>query len=218
MIRPFIPPILIFLAKKIRLLVIPDYELKKVKIDLINSQLFRGEENFYDDLNLSNITVYAEIGCGRSSVFLSQNYNCHIKCVDTSKEWLELVRESLTEPNNVELVHVDLGNLKRWGRPESYVKAENIKTYANSIFVGEKPDFILIDGRFRVFCFLTSLLNSEQNTIIIFDDYNNRPHYHIVEEIIKPVERRDRQAKFVVGEFDRLAAIKLLDKFEYVMD
>ena len=32
-------------------------------------------------------------------------------------------------------------------------------------------DCVLVDGRFRVCCFLTSLKNAEQGTRIIFDDY-----------------------------------------------
>jgi len=56
-------------------------------------------------------------------------------------------------------------------------------------------------------------------TKIIFDDYSNRPHYHVVEEIIKPIEACGRQVLFVVPTNVATDKIKeMLTKFEYVID
>ena len=84
---------------------------------------------------------------------------------------------------------------------------------------GFSPDVVLIDGRFRVACFLYALIHTKPGTVIIFDDYADRPEYHVVEEVISPVEVDQRQAKFVRpnGELSKAAA-HLLDKFEFVMD
>jgi hypothetical protein len=38
-----------------------------------------------------------------------------------------------------------------------------------------KPDLVLIDGRFRLACFLHPLLAAAPGTPILFDDYTNRP-------------------------------------------
>jgi len=82
-----------------------------------------------------------------------------------------------------------------------------------------KPDLVLIDGRFRVACFLHSLLNAEPGTRIIFDDYNNRPHYHLVEEFCPTEEREGRQALFLVpDQLDRSAIVAEEERFLYVRD
>ena len=84
------------------------------------------------------------------------------------------------------------------------------------------PDVVLIDGRFRVCCFLTSLLNAKESATLIFDDYyKNRQHYHFIERFIKPDQRCGRQAFFTVPNKEKLdsALISLaIDKFRFVMD
>ncbi|MDB2388614.1 hypothetical protein N9W47_05090, partial [Alphaproteobacteria bacterium] len=82
-----------------------------------------------------------------------------------------------------------------------------------------KADVILIDGRFRVACFIYSLLNAEEGSVIIFDDYINRSFYHVVEEIVPRFDECGRQAVFKVPkQFNINLAKKLLDKFIYVFD
>ena len=74
-----------------------------------------------------------------------------------------------------------------------------------------------MDGRFRVACFLTSLLNADAGSIIIFDDYTLRPEYHIVEIFEKPIEINKRQAAFQVsGNYDSKELQFYIDKFEFV--
>ena len=80
-------------------------------------------------------------------------------------------------------------------------------------------DVILIDGRFRVACFLYCLLKSKPGSVKICDDYTNRSYYHIVEEIIPFFDVYGRQAAFKVPKkFNNNEANKLLDKFIYVFD
>ena len=82
-------------------------------------------------------------------------------------------------------------------------------------------NFILIDGRLRVLCFLVSLKKCNSGTKIIFDDYVNRKFYHIVEELIKPSSNDGRQCLFEVGDKKDLDMIKLdflINKFNYILD
>jgi len=63
------------------------------------------------------------------------------------------------------------------------------------------------------------LLNAEEGSVIIFDDYTNRPYYHVVEEIVSRFDECGRQAVFKVPkQFNINLAKKLLDKFIYVFD
>ena len=84
-----------------------------------------------------------------------------------------------------------------------------------------KPDFVLIDGRFRVASFLTSIKFCDDGCKIIFDDYANRPHYHVVEEIIKPIKIFGNQALFEIKDRNSLQENEidqLLTSFEHVRD
>ena len=54
------------------------------------------------------------------------------------------------------------------GTPEGYKYRHNFKKYLNGIWEKSfKPDLVLVDGRFRVACFLTSLLKADKGSIII---------------------------------------------------
>ena len=82
-----------------------------------------------------------------------------------------------------------------------------------------KADVILIDGRFRVACFLFSLINAKEGSILILDDYVNRSHYHVVEEVLEVHKYCGRQAVFRVPRvFNKQLAQELLNNFTYVFD
>ena len=62
-------------------------------------------------------------------------------------------------------------------------------------------------------------MNAKEGSVIIFDDYMNRPHYHVVEEVLEVYENCGRQAVFKVPKvFNKQLAEELLKKFIYVMD
>jgi hypothetical protein len=106
------------------------------------------------------------------------------------------------------------------GRSLTYKRRDNFVQYVKSPWVrSATPDVVLIDGRCRVCCFFTSLLQATPGTIVVFDDYINRPHYHIVEELLVPFEWCGRQAIFSVPpDLDRQRALALADRFLYVTD
>lgn len=82
-----------------------------------------------------------------------------------------------------------------------------------------KPDLVLIDGRFRLACFLHSQLAAETGTPILFDDYTNRPQYHLVEEFCPIEQSEGRQVLFSVpAELDRETIGRELEGFLLVRD
>jgi len=181
---------------------------KNRKIDSFSS-LFRGEEDIFKKY-IPHVKIYGEYGCGQSTVYVCMHTKARIISVDTNKDWIERVKASIEDTSKVELIHVDLGPVREWGYPGSLSHSKDFINYSNSIWRRDKkicgvplfkhkPDFILIDGRFRVCAFLTSLINAKKGTLILFDDYLNRPHYHVVEQFIKPIELGKTQALFKVG-------------------
>ena len=183
----------------------------------INNSLFDGDSELFKKY-LDKSKIYGEYGVGVSTVFANRYNNKHTIAVDSDKNWILNIKKNLLDSNNLEITHIDLGKLKTWGTPEGYEFRQNFKKYLSAIWGKSlKPDIVLVDGRFRVACFLTSLLNADEGSIIIFDDYTVRPEYHIVEIFEKPIETNGRQAAFKVsGNYDTKELKYFIEKFEFV--
>lgn len=168
--------------------------------------------------SLDGAERYLEYGCGLSSEFVASNYDCQIRSVETSSEWAEKIQANLGQ--RADIFHVNLGPVGPWGRPEGYSHRQRFTDYCEAGFKDDyAPDVVLIDGRFRVAVFLTALLRVSPGTHMVFDDYPNRPHYHVVEEIILPVELSEQQAKFVrPTQIDAETVLRLRDGFIHVME
>ena len=182
--------------------------------------LFGGSEDLFREL-INKSQVYGEYGMGQSTINAMSNEHIKVFSVDSDRMWVEKI-QSICKRKKHHLKYVDLGGVREWGYPKDYSKRQNIKLYLNYIWnMEDKPDLVLIDGRFRVASFLTSLRECKVGTKIIFDDYGVRPNYHIVEDFIEPDRIFGTQAFFEVTSKDNLDISKLdklINKFEYVMD
>ncbi len=154
---------------------------------------------------LKHSRCYLEYGCGGSTV-----YACHeakvavIISVDSDRAWVENVASSLMNATSTLLIqHCDIGEVGDWGTPTSENNIHGFWKYMVAPWKIAKsgnhvPDTILVDGRFRVACFLYSLLSARVGTTILFDDYLNRPHYFVVENFCKLKELHGRMGVFTV--------------------
>jgi len=210
LLKKFIPPILISLYRRLRF---PD---KNPNI------LFDGDDTLFKELTRSAQT-YGEYGCGKSTKWVVNNTSAKVIAVDTSEEWVDVVRADNSEDTDrLNIQHVDLGDLGAWGRPIDYGKRASFSDYTDHLWNQDtKPDVVLVDGRFRVCCFLTSLKFAAEGTQILFDDYTNRPHYHVVEKYAARERECGRQCLFVVPEKSKLDFDELekdITAFRHVMD
>lgn len=195
-------------------------------IKLVNkrkSLLFDGEQNsLLFKKYIKSCKVYGEYGCGLSTDYVLKNTNCSIVSIDSSNEWVMLVKNRSNYSERLDIHYIDVGEIGDWGRPIDFKKRENFKVYTDQLWEQNlKPDLVLIDGRFRVACFLTCLLKAPIGTMIIFDDYTNRPEYHIVEEFLEIKESSGRQGIFIVEKLENIKEQiinELLDKFRFIMD
>ena len=172
-------------------------ELKKRFDDSI---LFDGDDGLFKSL-IKNIDTYFEYGCGKSTEYMYSYSSCNIYSVDTDLQWIKKIQQLTNgkKDKRLNLHWVDVGEVEQWGYPVSYLKRKFFYNYANNFYtLDKKPDLVLIDGRFRVFCFLTTLKNAPTGTKIIFDDYNNRPLYHVIEEFSPLLDKCGRQGLFEV--------------------
>ena len=138
---------------------------------------------------------YLEYGSGGSTILANQMVT-NLVSVDSDASFLADVRRKLEQNDRramTKLIHVNIGLTQHWGMPvftkptrrrvrrwEEYAKAP--WRYFRTI--GQQPDLILVDGRFRVACVLESLLSLSplSETQILLDDYVGRPEYCVVEQ------------------------------------
>lgn len=191
------------------------------------SSLLKGKEQLFDgkaDIFLQetqNANTYFEYGVGLSTMYATGLDNIrHVVSVDSSDIWISSVAEQIGANGKANLVHVDVGEIGEWGRPINYKRRSSFIDYCEAPWrTGLSPDLILIDGRFRVSCFLTSLMNMATNCRIIFDDYPMRPYYHVVEEFAHLISFNERQAVFCRNQdidIDDIRATR--DQFLMVID
>ena len=184
----------------------------------VKPKLFDGDSAMFERL-VRQCRVYGEYGVGASTNWVYANTDKPIIANETSPVWAEQVLAG-KDRSRIDLELVDLGPLGKWGWPKSYARRAHFETYCSSIWRrGAKPDLVLVDGRFRVCCFLTSVLEGGPGLRLLFDDYTNRPRYHVVEELVPVRERCGRQAFFEVDNNVDMARVEeLRAKFAYVMD
>lgn len=156
---------------------------------------FDSESTAYFREQIAKARNYLEYGSGGSTILANQVVT-NLVSVDSDASFLGDVRRKLDEHERramIKLIHVNIGLTEHWGMPvftkptrrrlrrwEEYAKAP--WRYFRTI--GQQPDLVLVDGRFRVACVLESLLSLSplSTTQILLDDYVGRPHYDVVEQ------------------------------------
>ncbi len=187
-----------------------------------NNLLFDGDSFLFKKLAREN-NIYGEYGCGLSTIWMLRNTSAQVISVDSSQEWAEKVKnDNFVFKSRLIIKHIDIGKVGPFGRAISYNKCNNFQDYTDFIWKRSvKPELVLIDGRFRVCCFLTSLKLADPGTKIIFDDYVNRPHYHFIEKYVSRIQESLRQCLFIVpskNEIDMDSLDKDIELFRFVMD
>ena len=210
--------------------ILPNYQLRKLPMNIVSKLtlslrkrnknfLFDGDDQLFKSV-VKTAKVYAEYGVGKSSIWVLQNTTAKILAVDTSEHWINHVRTEANAADRFDVDWVDLGAIGWAGRPNNFERRSQFTDYIQSVWSrGAEPDLVLVDGRFRVACFLYSLAKAKPGCTILFDDYTNRSKYHLVEEFIQPTGFCGRQGHFRVPEtLDREAILAEADRFTYVMD
>ena len=164
-----------------------------------NNILFDGDDVMFKD-EIGRTQIYGEYGCGKSTNWVLKYSNSEVISVDTSLKWVKNVsKKNKKNINRLNIHHVDLGPVTNWGYPKTSNKSDFFYHYTDWIWhQNKKPDLVLIDGRFRVCCFLTCLKFGDPGTRIIFDDYKERYHYHFVEKYLNPAKVCGRQYMFII--------------------
>ena len=164
------------------------------------STLFDGNDGLFKEL-IEDVEIYFEYGCGKSTEYVYRITSAKIFAVDTSLQWIKKMESLKSEgsPDRLNLNWVDVGHVQDWGYPTSFKMRHNFKKYAELFWLNKlAPGLVLIDGRFRISCFLTSIKYAPVGTKILFDDYTERSLYHVAEEFCDKLDTCGRQALFQV--------------------
>lgn len=172
--------------------------------------------------NYEKANIIVEYGSGGSTL-LAAKLGKKIITVESSNPWLiELVGSAAHQnlPGNIVPLWVDVGPTGDWGAPTTETKWKNFQKYPrlpwkycqeNNI----NPDLVLIDGRFRVACFLATCASVKKETLVLFDDYENRPHYHAVEKLFKKIDVIDNRMAVFKIKPNQLTSNDLINHLHY---
>ncbi|MEE9407214.1 MAG: hypothetical protein V3V28_03970 [Polaribacter sp.] len=143
---------------------------------------------------IKNSKYYLEFGSGGSTIRALQISKAKIYSVESSIGWINYLSEykvlNYAKNKRVFFHAIDIGKTEGWGYPVSNKSKHLFPNYSNKVFSSlnsVKIDTVLIDGRFRVACALSVILNLyklNSDTIILIHDFWNRKQYHILLEFL----------------------------------
>lgn len=156
---------------------------------------------------------YFEFGMGGSTILANSLVKKSITSVESDKEWVQKVADNLKESTlDLDLRYVNIGPTGGWGTPVNRNSEDLFPSYPRSLrkATNKNIDFCLVDGRFRVACFLTALDCLSADSIIAIHDYSVRPNYHLVEEFARKVASTHTLALFVRRQDANLSRVRQL--------
>jgi hypothetical protein len=155
-------------------------------------------------LYIRNAKTYLEFGSGGSTITALTHSGRKVYSVESSLDWINTMKQKYKiigrseKSGQLNLIHADIGKTADWGIPvilDDENNTDRFLNYTQRIF--EKypetklADAILIDGRFRVACCLSSLLETNETTIILIHDFWDRDQYHIIKKFVIIIDRID---------------------------
>ena len=144
--------------------------------------------------------VILEYGAGGSTRMAAAMPGKVVYSVESDPDWIQHVAQELEGcAAQVVLHHADIGPTRAWGYPAQPGRMASWPGYALSIW--DRPDFrhpevVLIDGRFRPACILTTLFRIARPVTVLWDDYTDRALYHFVEDFCPKTDSVGRMAIF----------------------
>lgn len=171
---------------------------------------------------LDKATHYFEYGTGGSTYQASIRPNIRmIISVESDYIWHNQFK-FLLESSRVHFIYSDLDcTTHTWGKPgpNSTIKdwinySDQIKKIDKEII--DKLDFILIDERFRVACCLKCFDLIKDDCFIAFDDFLNRPEYHIVLDYYDIIDQSSDKIMVILKKKPNTVAppIYLIEEYE----
>lgn len=139
-----------------------------------------------------------EYGSGGSTRLAAQ-LGIPVLSIESDRRWANALNDALVHAPKAMVRHVDIGRTGDWGFPKSTAKSADYWRYPMSPWIDPPlhvPDLVLIDGRFRKACAITTALMAKSPLRLIFDDWRPRRSYHDLTRLLTPVGHVGRLAVF----------------------
>jgi hypothetical protein len=166
---------------------------------------------------LDKATHYMEFGSGGSTYQASIRPNIKSICtVESDLEWIQKLQSKITH-SSIQYNYIDIQALPRnLGYPGKECSLLDMKKYSD-IKIPSETDLVLIDGRFRVACCLKLIGQINENCIVAFDDFLDRPAYHVILDFFSILEQTENKSlvilKWNVGS---IPSLELINKYECI--
>lgn len=167
--------------------------------------------------------VYFEYGSGGSTYQASISDNItRVFSVESDLEWQTNVKTMVLNPKITYFFNEMDVQPNTWGNPGKNATKEQKKAYSNYIRnlsedERNSVDMVLIDGRFRVACCLKCHEIISESCVIAFDDFLNRPHYHVVLDYYDILEKTtDNRMVILKKKDDTKVPNSLIEKYELI--
>jgi hypothetical protein len=176
---------------------------------------------------LHKATNYFEYGSGGSTYQAAILPNIkHVYSIESDKKWLDKLQQQLKGNSKITYIYVDLKSKpNNWGYPGQGSNEEDWKKYSSQFeqiddTKRKQVDILLIDGRFRVACCLKCFEAISSNCIISFDDFLNRPKYHVVLDFFDIIDytRNNRMVMLRRKNGVKAPSKELIQKYEKIPD
>jgi protein O-GlcNAc transferase len=139
-----------------------------------------------------------EFGTGGSTCLASE-LGKTVFSVESDRNWADQV----ASVSGAKIHYVDIGPTKDLGYPADRSQIHKWIDYPMNVWERndfEHPDLILVDGRFRVACFLVAAMRIRKPTRVLFDDFH-RAEYQVVSRLFPAKEMCGRLAVFDLEPF-----------------
>ena len=146
--------------------------------------------------------VILEYGMGGSTVVAAETQGHTVFSVESDRSWHGKMEHWFARnppAATVHLHHADIGPTGKWGHPADRRRLNLWSGYPVSVWDRDDfrhPDLVLVDGRFRLACMLTTLFRIQRATRLLVDDYIDRPPYHVIETLVGAPRMMGRMATF----------------------
>lgn len=148
--------------------------------------------------HLQRASVVLEFGMGGSTCLAAAQHVEHLYSVEADQGWID---RCLAMPEVTPLVRAgrlvthrpDIGPIAAYSMPMDPASANRWPNYSTSVWdqLAHTPDLVLIDGRFRVSCFLQAIMRLPASTTYVIHDFWSREHYRPMLQFASLVDRVD---------------------------
>lgn len=166
---------------------------------------------------LDKATHYMEFGSGGSTYQASIRPTIKSTCtVESDLEWIQKLQSKIIHPS-IQYNYIDIQAKPRsLGYPSKLCSSSDMKKYSD-VKVPSETDLVLIDGRFRVACCLKLIGQINDNCIVVFDDFLDRPQYHIILDYFTIVEQTENKSLVVLQrKKGTMPSLELIKKYETI--